>query len=82
MIKKRSFNIGCCYTAINVNFFWESRWLIVKDTWVGYMNPQTGLLKSVMLVDQAFRVQTGADATGTRNGLLIENLSKYAILNI
>lgn len=75
LIKKRSFNIGCCY-AINFNFFWESRWLVLKDTWIGYLNPQTGLLKSVFLVDQGFRVQNGVESTGNRNGLLIENLSK------
>lgn len=73
--------MGLCYAVVNVNFFWESRWLVVKDTWIGYLNPQTGLLKSVVLVDQGFRVQTGADATGTRNGLAIDNLSRLARFN-
>jgi hypothetical protein len=66
------------FTQTNYGVFisFKSRWLILKDSWIGYLNPQTGLLKQVLLVDQGFRVLTGQKSTGTRNGLFIENLSK------
>lgn len=40
------------------------------------MNPKTGLINTVLLVDQGFKVLNGIENTGTRNGLLIQNLSR------
>jgi hypothetical protein len=56
-----------------VNF----RWLIIKDTWIGYLNLKTGLVDQVFLIDQGFKVSNGIETTGIKNGLLIENLSRY-----
>jgi len=50
--------------------------LIIKDTWIGYLNLKTGLIDQVFLVDQGFKVSNGIESTGIKNGLLIENLSK------
>ena len=79
LIKKHSFNVGCC-SSFNFNIFWDSRWLVIKDTWIGYLNPKTGAINQVILVDQGFKVFDGIEHTGTRKGLIIENLSKSLLL--
>ncbi|RNA10079.1 phospholipase D2 isoform X1 [Brachionus plicatilis] len=79
MMKKHSFNAMCC-SLFNFSFFWDSRWLVIKDTWIGYMNPKTGTVRQIMLVDQSFKVLVGEEQTGTRKGLIIENLTKTLIL--
>ncbi|CAF0944765.1 unnamed protein product, partial [Brachionus calyciflorus] len=79
MIKKHSFDVGCC-SAFNFNIFWDSRWLVIKDTWIGYLNSKTGAINQVILVDQGFKVLNGIENTGTRKGLIIENLSKSLLL--
>ena len=76
LIKKRSFNINFCSSALNLSFFWDNRWLILKDTFVGYLDIKTGQIKSILLVDQDFKVSSGYQSTGERYGLFIENLSR------
>ena len=49
---------------------------MIKDTWIGYLDPKTGNIKSVILVDESFNVSSGYESTGEKCGLLVENLSK------
>jgi len=65
-----------CSSAFNFSFFWDNRWLIIKDTFVAYLDNKTGEIRSVLLVDHNFNVSSGYQATGEKHGLLIENLSK------
>ena len=79
LIKKPTFKLDClCF--FSYNFFWDSRWLLLKDSWLGCLDHKTGLLTQVLLVDQAFRVLNGAESTGVRNGLLIENSSRSLLV--
>lgn len=75
LIKKRTLNIRLCSSALNLSFFWNNRWLIVKDTFVCYLDAKTGRIKSVLLVDHCFNVSSGEQTTGEKYGLYIENLS-------
>lgn len=77
LIKKHAFSIRFCSSAsASLNYFSSSRWLIIKDTWVAYLDPKTGELRTVLLVDKLFKVRNGLENTGERSGLIIENLSK------
>lgn len=44
------------------------------------MNPKTGVVCQIMLVDQGLRVLVGPEQTGTRKGLVVENLGKTLFL--
>jgi hypothetical protein len=55
---------------------WRSRWLFVKDTFVGYMRPDTGEVGCVLLMDQDFKVMSGSYQTGSSHGVIISNLSR------
>lgn len=35
---------------------WRQRWLIIRDTWMGYLRPKDGQLGAVLLYDQNFEV--------------------------
>lgn len=79
LIKKRSggykVNIGCCST-FSCSCCWDKRWLVVKDSWVAYLNPKSGEIRTVLLVDHKFKVLSGVDETDHKYGLCIENLSR------
>jgi phospholipase D1/2 len=82
IIQKRSggykANMSCCWT-MGCCACWHDRWLIVKDSWVGYLNPNTGEIRTVLLVDHGFIVTAGLIETNDKCGLVIENLSRYEI---
>jgi phospholipase D1/2 len=77
IVKKYSggYRQGCC-ANLSARIKWLKRWLIIKDTWVAYLNPKTGNVRAVMLVDQYFRVRTGRLQTGSVKKLVICNLSR------
>uniref|UniRef100_A0A6P7FC96 Phospholipase n=1 Tax=Diabrotica virgifera virgifera TaxID=50390 RepID=A0A6P7FC96_DIAVI len=52
------------------------RWFFVKDTYFGYINPDTGRIRAVVLFDQGIEVAAGLYATGNKNGFLIQTLSR------
>ena len=55
-------------------------WLIVKDSFLLYMKPDSGAIAFVLLVDKEFRVKVGRKETETKYGLRIDNLSRTLIL--
>ncbi|XP_077530546.1 phospholipase D isoform X2 [Haemaphysalis longicornis] len=59
---------------------WRKRWLIAKDTCVLYVRPRDGVIKSVLLMDQGFQVQSGFMATGVNHGLLVTNLTRNLLV--
>ena len=79
VIKKRSggykANVGCCST-FSCSCGWDKRWLIIKDSFIAYMNPKSGEIRAVMLIDHKFVVKSGSLETGMKNGLSIENGSR------
>jgi phospholipase D1/2 len=72
IVKKHSG--GCANLGARIK--WLKRWLVIKDSWIAYLNPKTGHVRAVMLVDSFFHVQTGRVHTGSPKKLSICNLSR------
>ncbi|KAJ8797734.1 hypothetical protein J1605_017160 [Eschrichtius robustus] len=84
MIMKRSGGhripgLNCCGQG-RACYRWSKRWLIVKDSFLLYMKPDSGAIAFVLLVDKEFRVKVGKKETETKYGLRIDNLSRTLIL--
>ncbi|XP_032487533.1 phospholipase D1 isoform X6 [Phocoena sinus] len=84
MIMKRSGGhripgLNCCGQG-RACYRWSKRWLIVKDSFLLYMKPDSGAIAFVLLVDKEFRVTVGKKETETKYGLRIDNLSRTLIL--
>lgn len=70
----------CNYFCASFCGTWHKRHLVIKDTFVAYIRPKDGTIKSVILMDNGFEVSSGMYATGLRNGLQIMNLSRHIVL--
>lgn len=84
MIMKRSGGhripgVNCCGHG-RACYRWSKRWLIVKDSFLLYMKPDSGAIAFVLLVDKEFRIKVGKKETETKYGLRIDNLSRTLIL--
>ncbi|KAG8544075.1 hypothetical protein GDO81_023116 [Engystomops pustulosus] len=84
MIMKRSGGhripgLNCCGQG-SVCYRWSKRWLVVKDSFLLYMKPDTGAISFVLLVDKEFCIKIGKKETETQYGLRIDNLSRSLIL--
>nr|XP_023026917.1 phospholipase D1-like [Leptinotarsa decemlineata] len=55
---------------------WVKRWFFIKDTFFGYMNPDNGQIRSVILFDQGFEVAAGMYSIGLKKGFQIQTLSR------
>lgn len=55
-----------------VCYRWSKRWLVVKDSFLLYMRPETGAISFVQLFDPGFEVQVGKRSTETRYGVRID----------
>ncbi|CAL7948306.1 unnamed protein product [Xylocopa violacea] len=72
--------IRCNHFCTSLCGKWQSRHLIVKDTFIAYIRPKDSSIKSVILMDNGFGVNFGIYATGYRNGIQIMNLSRHIVL--
>lgn len=84
MVMKRSGGhripgVNCCGHG-RACYRWSKRWLIVKDSFLLYMKPDSGAIAFVLLVDKEFRIKVGKKETETKYGLRIDNLSRTLIL--
>lgn len=52
------------------------RWLVVKDSFLMYMKPDSGAISFVLLVDKEFNIKIGRKETETKYGLQIDNLCR------
>lgn len=57
-------------------FRWSRRWLVVKDSFLMYMNRDNGKINFVLLFDPEFKVKVGRAYTDTRYGVCIENFTR------
>uniref|UniRef100_A0A8C1G3N4 phospholipase D n=1 Tax=Cyprinus carpio TaxID=7962 RepID=A0A8C1G3N4_CYPCA len=71
--------MNCCGHN-EVCYRWSKRWLIVKDSFLLYMKPDTGAISFVLLVDNEFTIKMDSKNTDTKHGLRIENLSRKLVL--
>lgn len=84
MIMKRSGGhripgLNCCGQG-RACYRWSKRWLIVKDSFLLYMKPDSGAIAFVLLVDKEFKIKVGRKETETKYGVRIDNLSRTLIL--
>ncbi|XP_070538246.1 phospholipase D1-like isoform X2 [Ptychodera flava] len=88
-VKKRSgghrIPLGCCTRCCGGCYcewagHWNKRWLITKESYVGYMRPKDGRLCCVVLMDEDFRVSSGLIHTGVHHGLLVTNMTRNLLL--
>ncbi|XP_071557786.1 phospholipase D1 isoform X2 [Temnothorax nylanderi] len=72
--------IKCNYLSTSLCGKWQKRHLVVKDTFVAYLNPEDGRIKSVILMDNGFGISLGVYTTGSRSGMQIANLSRHIVI--
>lgn len=61
-------------------FRWSRRWLVVKDSFLMYMNRDNGRINFVLLFDPEFKVKVGRAHTDTKYGVCIENFTRSLII--
>lgn len=71
--------MNCCGHN-EICYRWSKRWLIVKDSFLLYMKPDTGAISFVLLVDNEFSINMDSKHTETKHGVGIENLSRKLVL--
>ncbi|XP_067157723.1 phospholipase D1 isoform X5 [Apteryx mantelli] len=71
--------LQCCGQG-RMCYRWSKRWLVVKDSFLLYMKPDTGAIAFVLLVDKEFNIKIGQKETETKYGLQIDNLCRSLIL--
>ncbi|CAB1316362.1 unnamed protein product [Coregonus sp. 'balchen'] len=59
-------------------FRWSKRWLVVKDSFLLYMNRENGVVCFVLVFDPEFKVQVGRAHTDTKYGVCIQNFTRQA----
>lgn len=58
------------------------RWLVVKDSFLLYMKPDSGAISFVLLVDKEFSIKMNSKDTETKHGVRIDSLSRYATVGL
>ncbi|XP_045896306.1 phospholipase D2 [Micropterus dolomieu] len=61
-------------------FRWSRRWLVVKDSFLMYMNRDNGIINFVLLFDPEFKVKVGTAYTDNKYGVCIENFTRSLII--
>ncbi|XP_030629156.1 phospholipase D1a [Chanos chanos] len=84
MVQKRSGGhripgMNCCGQS-KVCYHWSKRWLVVKDSFLLYMKPDTGAISFVLLVDKEFTIKMDSKDTETKHGVRIDSLSRTLVL--
>ncbi|XP_065426602.1 phospholipase D2 isoform X3 [Chrysemys picta bellii] len=84
MILKRSGGhriqgLNCCGRH-QICYRWSKRWLVVKDSFLLYLKPESGVVSFVLLFDPGFSVMVGKKSTDSKYGVRIENTARTLIL--
>uniref|UniRef100_A0A6Q2Y1J3 Phospholipase n=1 Tax=Esox lucius TaxID=8010 RepID=A0A6Q2Y1J3_ESOLU len=84
MVHKRSGGhripgLNCCGHS-KMCYRWSKRWLVVKDSFLLYMKPDTGSISFVLLVDKEFSIKMDSKDTETQHGVRIDTLSRSLVL--
>lgn len=83
MIYKRSGGhripgMNCCGQT-QACYRWSKRWLVVKDSFLVYMKPDSGAISFVLLVDKEFSIKMDSKHTETKHGVRIDSLSRALV---
>ncbi|CAJ0608562.1 unnamed protein product [Cylicocyclus nassatus] len=66
--------LGCKQFCVRYLVPWSKRWLMVRDSFVAYMDHRTEQIRLVLLMDRDFKVLAGGkEADGIPTGLIIIN---------
>ncbi|XP_039983506.1 phospholipase D1 [Xiphias gladius] len=71
--------LNCCGHS-KICYRWSKRWLVVKDSFLLYMKPDSGATSFVMLVDKEFSILMDSKDTETKHGVRIDSLSRSLVL--
>ncbi|XP_054851085.1 phospholipase D2 [Eublepharis macularius] len=61
-------------------FRWSKRWLVVKDSFLLYLKPESGNISFVLLFDPGFSIQVGQKPTETKYGVRVDNTCRSLVL--
>ncbi|XP_044022243.1 phospholipase D1a [Siniperca chuatsi] len=83
MIYKRSGGhripgMNCCGHS-QACYRWSKRWLVVKDSCLLYMKPDSGAISFVLLVDKEFSIKMDSKDTETKHGVRVDSLSRTLV---
>ncbi|XP_072313653.1 phospholipase D1a [Eucyclogobius newberryi] len=83
MIYKRSGGhripgMNCCGHS-QACYRWSKRWLVVKDSFLLYMKPDSGAVSFVLLLDKEFSIKMDSKETETKYGVRIDSLSRTLV---
>ncbi|KAF3836408.1 hypothetical protein F7725_028966 [Dissostichus mawsoni] len=67
--------LNCCGRS-RMCYRWSKRWLVVKDSCLLYMKPESGAVSFVMLFDKEFSIKMDSKDTETKHGIRIDGLSR------
>uniref|UniRef100_A0A7N6AZY5 Phospholipase n=1 Tax=Anabas testudineus TaxID=64144 RepID=A0A7N6AZY5_ANATE len=67
-------NCKCCLKRMVL------KWLVVKDSFLLYMKPDSGAISFVMLVDKEFSIKMDSKDTETKHGVRVDSLSRSLVL--
>ncbi|XP_061661657.1 phospholipase D1-like [Syngnathoides biaculeatus] len=71
--------LNCCGQS-KMCYRWSKRWLVVKDSFLLYMKPDSGAISFVMLFDKEFAVKMDSKDTDTQHGVRVDSLSRCLVL--
>ncbi|XP_028289793.1 phospholipase D1-like isoform X2 [Gouania willdenowi] len=71
--------INCCGHR-KMCYRWSKRWLVVKDSCLLYMKPDSGFISFVMLFDKEFSIKMDSKDTDTQHGVRVDSLSRSLVL--
>ncbi|KAG5843907.1 hypothetical protein ANANG_G00155870 [Anguilla anguilla] len=69
-----------CFGHHQFCFRWSRRWLVVKDSFLLYMNRDAGVISFVLLFDPELKVQVGRCYTDTKHGVCIQNFARTLVI--
>uniref|UniRef100_A0A8B9K3Z2 Phospholipase n=1 Tax=Astyanax mexicanus TaxID=7994 RepID=A0A8B9K3Z2_ASTMX len=71
--------LNCCGHS-KICYRWSKRWLVVKDSFLLYMKPDSGSISFVLLVDKEFCIKMDSKDTETKHGIRVDSLSRNLVL--
>uniref|UniRef100_A0A8D0ATR5 Phospholipase n=1 Tax=Sander lucioperca TaxID=283035 RepID=A0A8D0ATR5_SANLU len=71
--------LNCCGRS-KICYRWSKRWLVVKDSFLLYMKPDSGAISFVMLFDKEFSIKMDSSETETKHGVRIDSVSRSLVL--
>ncbi|KAJ6654968.1 hypothetical protein lerEdw1_006439 [Lerista edwardsae] len=69
-----------CAGRHQICYRWSKRWLVVKESFLLYLRPETGAISFVLLFDPSFSIQVGRKPTETKYGVRVENTCRSLVL--